>query len=109
MATHNITLNEQGAPTPKKIMELIEPGDTLNFSVGSEPIILCMPNIFETERIEIDAGASIAVRVNPYASHGDFVYWSCPAADASGLTCSEIADKGKGDTGGGSVGGGGEE
>ncbi|MCH7754717.1 hypothetical protein IH970_06295 [candidate division KSB1 bacterium] len=109
MATHNITINEQGTPTPKKIMDRIEPEDTLDFSAGNESIILCLPvTVFEKERIEIAAGDSISVRVKPYAPHGDFEYWSCNAADASGLTCSEITKQRKGDTGSGSVGGGGE-
>ena len=109
MATHNITINEQGTPTPKH-MGRIEREDKVTFSAGTQSIILCVPNtVFEKERIEIAAGDTAAVRVKPYAPHGDFEYWSCNAADASGLTCSEITKQRKGDTGSGSVGGGGEE
>ena len=102
MATHNITINEQGTPTPKKIMNRIEPEDYLDFSAGNEPIILCLPvTVFEKERIEIAAGDTAAVRVKANAPHRSFEYWSCNAAKASGLNCSDIRTKKVGDTGGG--------
>ena len=56
MATHNITINERGRPTPKD-MGLIEREDTLSFHAGSAAIVLCLPvEFFGTERIEIAAG-----------------------------------------------------
>ena len=105
MATHNITINEQGTPTPDRLM--CQRGDEVTFSTVNRHLIFCLPNtVFEKERIDVIAGDSIVVGVKQYAPHGDFDYWFCNTADASGLDCSEITEKRKGDMGGGSVGGG---
>lgn len=114
MATHNITIDEEGTPTPKD-MGRIEREDIVCFFVGSEPMILCLPvKVFGVERMHIPTGDSAAVRVKPDAHVDRFKYFACAlTAETVNSTCEILEDEVnnptpnspyKGDSGDGSVG-----
>ncbi len=59
MATHNITINEGGKPTPQQIN--VEPEDMVRFEVvGSQDVLLCLDSqVFEKELIASGLGAFV--------------------------------------------------
>ena len=111
MTTHDININDVGTPD-RKDMGLIRRGDIVSFTVGNQPMILCLDfEIFEAEKFEIRTG-STAVRIKPDAPFRPFKYYACRRDDSTvNFTCTdvkrEVINKNtdyNGDSGSGSVG-----
>ncbi len=108
-AAHMISIAENGAPTPRHID--LNPGELVSFQVGSEPILLCPypASVFGADRIEIPAngGVTLGVRLDA-PTMSEFTYWSCRLDDETRVMSTEkVITEGRGDSGSGSVGGGG--
>ncbi len=107
MLAHNVYINENGAPTPRRID--LKPGELVSFRVGGAPILLCLyPEVFGADRVEIPANGGVVLGVQLNAPEmPEFDYWSCKLDDETRvMSCKDIRKKRRGDSGAGSVGGG---